>query len=100
MFSTFCMRLNGPIAKLSLFCAGTLIRLETGFCVAFARLAVPPLSSAAGFAVGCVASCCASQQMALQANPHNRIVSSRVFRGQFVFASIRFASAPARDKVQ
>jgi hypothetical protein len=38
--------------------------------------------------------------MALQANPHNRIVSSNVLRGQFVFASIRFASAPARDKVQ
>src|ERR1700733_1691189 len=100
MFSTFWMRLYGPIPKLSLFWTGTLIRLETGFWVAFASAAVP-LSSTAGFvAAGCVVacwassccvpSCCALQLAALQANPHNRIVSSNVFHGALIFV-IRFA---------
>src|SRR5215831_20249117 len=35
MFRTFWVRSSGPIPKLLLFCSGTLIRLATGFCVAF-----------------------------------------------------------------
>src|SRR5882762_5572182 len=50
MFRTFCVRSKGPMPKLVLFCSGTLMRLEIGFCVAFCRS--PVWSSTAGF-------CCA-----------------------------------------
>src|SRR5271170_1353216 len=73
MFNTFWIRLYGPIPKLSLFCTGTLIRLETGFWVAFARSAAPSASAVGFVAAGCVAASCASQKTALQANPHDKI---------------------------
>jgi hypothetical protein len=40
MLSAFCDRLAKPTAKLALSCMGTLIRLATGFCVAFCSDAV------------------------------------------------------------
>src|SRR5215831_13078593 len=46
MFSTFWVPLYGPTPKFVLSCSGTLIRLATGFCVAFCNasveLATPP----------------------------------------------------------